>query len=92
MKHAISWLRARDKDKEAPEHTKYAATLILKQMAQNSPAVFNVHVRGFIDVIWNALRFHNREIRESAVEALSVRPLLCLLFNLTRQGFLVGPG
>ena len=45
-------------------------------MAQNSPAVFNVHVRGFIDVIWNALRFHNREIRESAVEALSVRPPL----------------
>ena len=41
-------------------------------MAQNSPAVFNVHVKGFIDVIWNALRHPSREIRESAVEALSV--------------------
>ncbi len=81
MKRAIGWLRVRDRDKEAAEHSKYAATLILKHMAQNSPAVFNVHVKGFIDVIWNALRSPNREIRESAVESLSVS-LICPPFHV----------
>lgn len=71
VKRAIKWLRVREKELQV--ESKLAACLILKQMAQNSPAVFNVHVKGFIDVIWNALRHPSREIRESAVEALSVR-------------------
>ena len=88
VKRAIGWLRVRDKDKETAEHTKYAATLILKHMAQNSPAVFNVHVKSFIDVIWNALRSPNREIRESAVESLSVRPGYPSIFLLHQSSHL----
>ena len=47
--------------------------LILRQMALNAPAVFNVHVRAFIDVIWTGLRDPKLHIRESAVDALRVR-------------------
>lgn len=72
MKRAIGWLRVRDRERELQVESKLAACLILKEMAQNSPAVFNVHVKGFIDVIWNSLRHPSREIREAAVQALSV--------------------
>lgn len=73
VKRAIGWLRVRDRERELQVESKLAACLILKEMAQNSPAVFNVHVKGFIDVIWNSLRHPSREIREAAVQALSVR-------------------
>ena len=72
VKRAIGWLRVRDRERELQVESKLAACLILKEMAQNSPAVFNVHVKGFIDVIWNSLRHPSREIREAAVQALSV--------------------
>lgn len=38
--------------------------------AEAAPAVFNVHVRTFIDVIWNALRDNLLEVRLAAVSAL----------------------
>ena len=68
VRRALDWLRG-----ERQESRRYAAVLILRQMALNAPAVFNVHVRAFIDVIWTGLRDPKLHIRESAVDALRVR-------------------
>jgi serine/threonine-protein kinase mTOR len=46
--------------------------LILRQMAANAPAVFNVFVRHFIDVIWAGLRDSKLLVREAATDALRV--------------------
>eukprot|EP00891_Asterochloris_glomerata_P006787 jgi/Astpho2/6787/fgenesh1_pm.00103_%23_6_t len=72
VRRALDWLRG-----ERQESRRYAAVLILRQMALNAPAVFNVHVRAFIDVIWTGLRDPKLHIRESAVDAL--RACLCLV-------------
>ena len=64
---ALDWLRV-----ERSEQLRYAAVLILRQMAANAPAVFNVFVRGFIDVIWAGLRDGKLLVREAATDALRV--------------------
>ncbi|CAI7750020.1 unnamed protein product [Closterium sp. NIES-54] len=65
VKEALRWLEG-----ERVEARRYAAVLILKEMAANAPTVFNVHVPTFIDVIWAALRDPKFAVRERAVEAL----------------------
>ena len=47
VRRAILWLRD-----ERADHLRYAAALVLRQLAENAPAVFNVHVKPFIEVIW----------------------------------------
>lgn len=56
------------------EQLRYAAALILKEMAKNAPAVFNVFVRPFIDVIWAGLRDQKHIVREASKDALMVPP------------------
>ncbi len=54
------------------EHRRYAAVLVLRELAQQAPAVFNVHVKSFIDAIWSALKDTRLHVREGAVAALKV--------------------
>ena len=49
-----------------------AAVLILKELALNTPTLFNVHVTAFLDHIWCALYSPKLEVREAAVLALRV--------------------
>lgn len=63
----MDWL-----SRERNEQLRYAAVLILRQMAANAPAVFNVFVRQFIDVIWAGLRDSKLLVREAATDALRV--------------------
>ena len=72
VKCAIDWLAGGDRG----EARRYAAVLILREMAENAPAVFNVHVRAFIDAIWAGLRDQKLIVREASVSALRVRTLL----------------
>ncbi|KAK9904624.1 hypothetical protein M0R45_000516 [Rubus argutus] len=65
IKIALEWLRG-----ERIEYRRFAAVLILKEMAENASTVFNVHVPEFVDAIWVALRDPVLPIRERAVEAL----------------------
>ena len=51
--------------------------LLLREMAENAPAVFNTHVRSFIEQIWSALRDPKRVVREAA--CLALRACLCLV-------------
>ncbi|XP_024523697.1 serine/threonine-protein kinase TOR, partial [Selaginella moellendorffii] len=70
---ALKWLRG--------ESRRFAAVLILKEMADQAPTVFNVHVPEFVDAIWIALRDPRQAIREHAVEALRA----CLTVIVTRE-------
>ncbi|KAM1457734.1 hypothetical protein ACFX13_035729 [Malus domestica] len=65
IKIALDWLRG-----DRVEYRRFAAVLILKEMAENASTVFNVHVPEFVDAIWVALRDPVLPIRERAVEAL----------------------
>ena len=65
VRRSIIWLK-----EERSDHLRYAAALLLRQMAENAPAVFNVHVRSFIDVIWSGLRDGKQYVREASVDAL----------------------
>ncbi|XXG56788.1 hypothetical protein AAC387_Pa03g4113 [Persea americana] len=65
VRTALSWLHG-----ERVEYRRFAAVLILKEMAENASTVFNVHVPEFVDAIWVALRDPTLAIRERAVEAL----------------------
>ncbi|KAJ0075487.1 hypothetical protein Patl1_34944 [Pistacia atlantica] len=65
VKMALDWLRG-----DRVEYRRFAAVLILKEMAENASTVFNVHVPEFVDAIWVALRDPTLAVRERAVEAL----------------------
>ncbi|KAI9166124.1 hypothetical protein LWI28_026644 [Acer negundo] len=65
VKMALEWLRG-----DRVEYRRFAAVLILKEMAENASTVFNVHVPEFVDAIWVALRDPTLAVRERAVEAL----------------------
>ncbi|XP_047315173.1 serine/threonine-protein kinase TOR isoform X1 [Impatiens glandulifera] len=65
VKNALAWLHG-----ERVEYRRFTAVLILKEMAENAPTLFNVHVPDFVDAIWVALRDPVLEVREQAVEAL----------------------
>ncbi|KAH7427560.1 hypothetical protein KP509_10G049200 [Ceratopteris richardii] len=65
VKLALSWLQG-----ERVESHRFAAVLILKEMAINAPTMFNVHVPEFVDAVWVALRDPKLHVRERAVEAL----------------------
>ncbi|XP_022763546.1 serine/threonine-protein kinase TOR isoform X3 [Durio zibethinus] len=65
IKTALEWLHG-----ERVEYRRFAAVLILKEMAENASTVFNVHVPEFVDAIWVALRDPTLAVRERAVEAL----------------------
>ncbi|KAJ4809422.1 Serine/threonine-protein kinase [Rhynchospora pubera] len=66
IKNALDWLKA----PERVEYRRFAAVLILKEMAENASTVFNVHVPEFVDAIWVPLRDPELHVRERAVEAL----------------------
>lgn len=70
VKRSLEWLHG-----EGAGNKRYAAVLILREMAENAPAVFNVHVRNFIEIIWAGLRDSKVLVREASVAALRVRPL-----------------
>ncbi|XP_042517087.1 serine/threonine-protein kinase TOR isoform X2 [Macadamia integrifolia] len=65
VKTALDWLGG-----DRIEYRRFAAVLILKEMAENASTVFNVHVPEFVDAIWVALRDPTLAVRERAVEAL----------------------
>ncbi|CAL5347942.1 unnamed protein product [Camellia sinensis] len=65
VKNALEWLHG-----ERVEYRRFAAVLILKEMAENASTVFNVHVPEFVDVIWVAFRDPTLAVREQVVEAL----------------------
>eukprot|EP01117_Protostelium_nocturnum_P012841 TRINITY_DN4758_c0_g1_i1.p1 TRINITY_DN4758_c0_g1~~TRINITY_DN4758_c0_g1_i1.p1 ORF type:complete len:2361 (-),score=843.62 TRINITY_DN4758_c0_g1_i1:69-7151(-) len=65
LKRSLDWLR-----NDKTEYRRYAAVLVLKELAISAPVLFNVHVSTFIDLIWSAFIDPSILIREAAVDAL----------------------
>lgn len=76
VKLGLAWLR--DKRHES---YRLAGTLVLHELAEAAPAVFNVHVPVFVEVIWFAIRDSKQHIREAAVAALRA----CLILVEKRE-------
>lgn len=55
---------------ERNELRRYAAVLVLKQLAVNAPTLFNTHARSFFTLIWTGIRDCRSSIREASIEAL----------------------
>ncbi|GBF92737.1 target of growth-regulatory PI3K kinase [Raphidocelis subcapitata] len=68
VRDALPWLNPRLEPSEA---RRYAAVLILRELADCAPAVFNVHVKSFIDGVWGGLRDPKLHVREASVQALT---------------------
>lgn len=75
MKLGLTWLSDRS------ESHRLAGTLVLHELAVAAPAVFNVHVKVFVEVIWNGIRDPKLHIREAAVGALRA----CLILIEKRE-------
>jgi FKBP12-rapamycin complex-associated protein len=69
VRDALPWLNPR---LEPSEGRRYAAVLILRELADCAPAVFNVHVKAFIDGVWGGLRDPKLHVRDASVQALQV--------------------
>lgn len=67
VKRALEWLEV-----DRSEQRRLAAVLVLKELADNTPTLFNVYVDTFLDHdhIWVSLRDPKLAIREAAIEAL----------------------
>ena len=65
VRRALEWLRG-----DRVESRRFAAVHLLRELANNAPTVFNVHVSQFIVSIWSALRDPKLIVRETAVGAL----------------------
>ncbi|KAL6771425.1 TOR1 [Auxenochlorella protothecoides x Auxenochlorella symbiontica] len=75
VKLGLSWLSDR------AEYHRLAGTLVLHELAIAAPAVFNVHVKVFVEAIWNGIRDPKLHIRETAVAALQA----CLVLIEKRE-------
>ena len=83
IKRCVGWLRA-DARVDAVSNNaggthevgsgsgarRYAAVLVLRELAEHAPEVFNVHISSFIDAVWPALRDSRLFARQAAVRAL----------------------
>jgi len=65
VQSSIQWLAG-----PRQEYSSIAGVMVLQELAIAAPAVFNVHVRSFIEVIWNPLRDPDPGVRKAAVSAL----------------------
>ncbi|KAG2481849.1 hypothetical protein HYH03_019185, partial [Edaphochlamys debaryana] len=74
IRRALAWCDPRS---EPSECRRLTALLVLHEAAEAAPAVFNVHVKAFIDAVWFPLRDPKQHIREAAVRAL--KACLCLV-------------
>ena len=66
VKGALEWLQL-----ERTENRRFAAVLILRELAKNSPTLMYQWIAQIFELIWVALRDPKVLIRESAAEAIS---------------------
>eukprot|EP00798_Chlamydomonas_sp_ICE-L_P022752 gene22752-29919_t len=78
VNRALQWCDPRVEPSEA---RRLSAVLLLKELAERAPAVFNVHVKIFIDSIWHPLRDSKPAMREAGVQAL----MACLVLVEKRE-------
>jgi len=77
VKRALEWLQG-----DRHESKRYAAVLVLKELAQNAPILIYAYVPQILNLIWVVLKDPKVVIREGAADALSV----CLVLIQQREG------
>ncbi|ORX52573.1 phosphatidylinositol kinase Tor2 [Piromyces finnis] len=77
VKRALEWLQG-----DRHESKRYAAVLVLKELAQNAPILIYAYVPKILNLIWVVLKDPKVVIREGAADALSV----CLVLIQQRDG------
>ncbi|KAJ3067743.1 phosphatidylinositol kinase- protein kinase tor1 [Podochytrium sp. JEL0797] len=76
VKRALEWLQG-----DRNESRRYAAVLVLKELALSSPTLIFAYVPQILDLVWTALRDPKVTIRESGAEVLNA----CLLLMQHRE-------
>ncbi|ORY05502.1 FAT-domain-containing protein [Neocallimastix californiae] len=76
VKRALEWLQG-----DRHESKRYAAVLVLKELAQNAPILIYSYVTQILNLIWVVLKDPKVVIREGAANALSV----CLVLIQQRE-------
>lgn len=66
VKHALEWLTS-----ERNENRRFAAVLILRELARNSSTLLYIYIPGILVSIWEGLRDQKVVIRETAGEVIS---------------------
>lgn len=66
VKHALEWLTS-----ERNENRRFAAVLIMRELAKNSSTLLYMYVPGILTSIWEGLRDQKVVIRETAAEVVS---------------------
>lgn len=66
VKRALEWLQV-----DRQENKRFAAVLVLQELARNSPTLVYSYVGQILDLVWVALRDSKVMIREAAASALS---------------------
>jgi len=74
-KRAMEWLEGDSRSKS--DGRRYAAVLVLKELAENAPTLFYTHVGGFIIHMWHGIKDPNEHVRKGCVHAL--RAVLALI-------------
>lgn len=77
VKRALEWLQG-----DRHESKRYAAVLVLKELAQNAPILIYAYINQILNLIWVVLKDPKVVIREGAADALSV----CLVLIQQREG------
>lgn len=77
LKATIEWLQG-----ERLENRRWAAVLLLRELAKTVPGLLYEHIPALLDNLWTALRDSKVAIRESAASALSG----CLQIAYERDG------
>jgi len=66
VKQSLEWLRA----ERSKGEKRYAAVLILKELASNSSVLFTPHIPAFLEDIWIALHDSRIHVRQGGADAL----------------------
>ena len=69
VKRSLEWLEG-----DRSEQRRYCAVCVLKELAEHTPTLFNIHVGVFLDRIWLVMRDPKLMVREASCEA----PRACL--------------
>ncbi|GMH33501.1 hypothetical protein BSKO_01335 [Bryopsis sp. KO-2023] len=78
VRWAVHWL---ENAKSSTAQQRLSAVLVLKSLAENAPASFNVHISTFLRHIWEGLHGEELLLRQTSAEALRA----CLLMFVTRE-------
>ena len=80
VRRCLDWLRSDARSGDRGDR-RLAAALALRALAESAPAVFNVHVRPFVDAVWAGLRDPRAPVRAASAAALRA----CLVLVEARE-------